>query len=152
MDKRISELDEKTDAATKAMLQKLIEKKQKYEKLKRNHLFLLWITMMSGFSFIIYLYDSIIDPYGYSFAIMFSIFVSKTIHLYFLIVLIGCYGLMNLLQEKRDKAESEFHTLRCEIIDKSNDLWSEKEAWQDRHLVFEMMKKHFDINLYYESK
>lgn len=152
MDIRISQLDHKTDEATKIMLQKVIDKKRKYEKLKKSHLFVLWTTILSSFSFFIYLFYTVVDPNAHSFAMMFSVFVSNTMHLYVLMILIGCYGMMNLLREKRDKAESEFHTLRCEIIDKSTDLWSGKDAWQQRHLVFDMMKKQFDINLYYESK
>ncbi|MEW8986220.1 MAG: DUF2663 family protein, partial [Bacillus sp. (in: firmicutes)] len=62
------------------------------------------------------------------------------------------YGLMNLFRNKRDKAEKEFHALRCEIIDKSKDLWRKEEAWSNRHLVFEMMKKNYDINLFHENK
>jgi hypothetical protein len=59
---------------------------------------------------------------------------------------------MNIFREKKEKAEKEFHALRCEIIDKSKDLWKKEESWTSRHLVFEMMKKTFDINLYHENK
>ncbi len=69
-----------------------------------------------------------------------------------LIVIFGLYGLMNVYRQKRDKAEKEFHALRCEIIDKSKDLWKKEDAWNNRHLVFEMMKQNYDINLYHENK
>lgn len=152
MEQSIRDLDDKTDEATKVMLQKLVDKKQKYERYKRYHEIVLWITILSACYFFYYLYETIITPYGYSFAWMFSVFVQKSTHLNYLLFLIGGYGMMNLLLYKRDKAETEYHELRCEIIDKSDDLWGEKDAWQQRHLVFEMMKKKFDINLYYESK
>lgn len=69
-----------------------------------------------------------------------------------LILTIGLFGLMNLLKQKREKAEKEFHDLRREIVDKSKDLWKKEEAWKNRHQVFEMMKNNYDINLFYESK
>jgi hypothetical protein len=83
---------------------------------------------------------------------MFSAFLAQTYNLYALIFIFGLYGLMNLLKEKKDKAEKEYHALRCEIIDKSKDLWKQEDAWRNRHLVFEMMKKNYDINLYHENK
>lgn len=69
-----------------------------------------------------------------------------------LIFIIGLYGFMNLIRGKRDKAEKEFHALRCEIIDKSKDLWKKEDEWKNRHIVFEMMKENFDINLFHENK
>nr|WP_193750923.1 DUF2663 family protein [Bacillus coahuilensis] len=41
--------------------------------------------------------------------------------------------------------------MRKEIVDRSKDLWKE-QRWNDRHIVFEHMKKNYDINLYHESK
>ena len=83
---------------------------------------------------------------------MFSSFVGQETNLYFLVAAGGLFGLMNLLKAKREKAEKEFHALRCEIIDKSKDLWKKEDEWKNRHLVYETMKKHYDINLYHENK
>jgi hypothetical protein len=65
---------------------------------------------------------------------------------------IGLYGYMVLIKKKLDKAEKEFQLLRCEIINKSKQLWEKEEEWKNRHKVFEMMKKNYDINLYHENK
>ena len=51
-----------------------------------------------------------------------------------------------------DKAEKEYQLLRCEIITKSKLLWEKESEWKNRHKVFEMMKKNYDINLYHENK
>ena len=91
-------------------------------------------------------------PYSYSFASMFSAYVNNSLNLYIIVFVVGLYGLMNLLREKREKFEKEYHALRCEIIDKSKDLWKQEDQWKHRHLVFEMMKKNYDINLYHENK
>lgn len=152
MESEILLLDDKTDQATKQMLQKVVDKKRKFERLKFRHLIVMWATIILGFFYFIFLYKTILTPFSYSFAAMFSAFVDDSKHLYLLILLVGLYGFMNLLREKREKAEKEYHALRCEIIDKSKDLWKKEEEWKNRHKVFEMMKKNYDINLYHESK
>lgn len=152
MESSIQFLDDRTDKATKQMLQKVVERKRKFDIFTFRHLIVLWTTIFSAFIYLIFLYKTIGLPYSYSFAAMFSAFVGQTYNLYALIFIVGLYGLMNLLKEKKDKAEKEYHALRCEIIDKSKDLWKQEEAWKNRHLVFEMMKKNYDINLYHENK
>jgi len=152
MESSIIMLDERTDKATKQMLQKVVERKQKFDTITFRHLLVLWTTVFAAFFYILFLYKTVAAPYSYSFAAMFSAFVDQTFNLYALVLIGGLYGLMNLLREKKDKAEKEYHALRCEIIDKSKDLWKEEEAWKNRHTVFEMMKKNYDINLYHENK
>ncbi|MFB6465972.1 DUF2663 family protein [Cytobacillus sp. Hz8] len=152
MEAPILMLDEHTDQATKQMLQKVVDKKKKFDKYKFRHNMVIWLTIMTAFIYLLYLYYSIILPYSYSFAAMFSAFVDNSKNLYMLILTIGLYGFMNLLRQKQEKAEKEFLDLRREIVDKSKDLWKKEEAWKSRHHVFEMMKKHYDINLFYESK
>ncbi|WP_066047514.1 YpbF family protein [Robertmurraya korlensis] len=152
MESDILLLDDRTDQATKQMLQKVVDKKRKFDKLKLRHLLVMWTTIFLCFIYFYFLYKLILAPYSYSFAAMFSVFVDHSANLYILVIVVGLYGFMNLLKEKREKAEKEYHALRCEIIDKSKDLWKKEEEWKNRHKVFEMMKKNFDINLYHESK
>ncbi|WP_147533819.1 YpbF family protein [Bacillus marasmi] len=152
MGESVLNLDERTDPATRQILQNVIKRKQKYDQLKQKHLFVMSITLFLLFCYMVYLYYVVVGPYSYSFARMFSAFVDHKLNLLFLILTVGSYGLMNLFRNKRDKAEKEFHALRCEIIDKSKDLWRKEEAWSNRHLVFEMMKKNYDINLFHEKK
>lgn len=145
-------LDERTDQATRKMLQKVVERKQKFDKLTFWHLMIMWGTIIIAFGYFIVLYYTLFKPYSYSFATVFSVYVNNSNHLFMLMIVLGLFGLMNVFRQKRDKAEKEFHLLRCEIIDKSKDLWSNKDEWKNRHLVFEMMKKNYDINLYHENK
>ncbi|MGG7617904.1 YpbF family protein [Bacillus coreaensis] len=152
MESEILLLDNRTDQATRQMLQKVIDKKRKFDKLKLRHLLVMWTTIFLCFIYFYYLYKVVLTPYSYSFAAMFSVFVDQSSNLYMLVIIVGLYGFMNLLREKREKAEKEYHALRCEIIDKSKDLWKKEDEWKNRHKVFEMMKKNFDINLYHESK
>lgn len=152
MEQLIEELDHRTDPATKKMLQNVVQRKRKFDKFKNRHLIVMWTTIGMAGIFLAYLYHTAIKPYSYSFYEVFSVFVSHTPNLYFLTLTAGLFGLMNLLKEKREKAEKEFHALRCEIIDKSKDLWKKEDEWKNRHLVFEMMKKSYDINLFHENK
>lgn len=152
MESPIIMLDERTDQATRKMLQKVVERKQKYDQLHYWHLVLMWSSIFVSFSYFLYLYYSIFTPYSYSFAAMFSVYVNHSSHLFMLMCVIGLFGMMNVFRQKRDKAEKEFHALRCEIIDKSKDLWKQEDQWKNRHIVFEVMKKNYDINLYHENK
>ena len=145
-------LDDRTDPAAKKMLQKVVERKRKYDQLKSRHLLIMWSTIFISLGYYLYLYYFIFHPYSYSFSAAFSVFVHHSINLYLLMLVIGLFGLMNLIREKRDKAEKEFHALRCEIIDKSKDLWKKEDEWKNRHIVFEMMKKNYEINLFHENK
>lgn len=152
MEQPILMLDERTDPAAKQMLQNVVIRKKKFDEYKKKHLLSIYFTMFFTVCYFIYLYVTVVTPYSYSFASMFSAYVNNIGNLYSLIITIGAFGLMNLLRGKREKAEKEYHALRCEIIDKSKDLWKKEDSWTNRHLVFEMMKKTYDINLYHENK
>ncbi|WP_409298029.1 YpbF family protein [Peribacillus sp. SCS-26] len=141
-----------TDQAAKQMLQAVVKRKAKFKKMKHNHLLALWACMAVSSMFLLYIYYFVAKPYSYSFFAMFSAFINDPLHFFYLASSIGLYGYMLVLKKKTDKAEKEFHALRCEIIDKSKHLWKQESAWKQRHLVFEMMKKEFDINLYHENK
>lgn len=152
MDEVIRNLEPWTDQATKQMLQGVVKRKKKFDKYKKMHLSVMWFTVMSAFFYMVYLYKSIYLPYAYSFEALFSVFVNNSMNSYLVVLIVSLYGFMNLLKKKVDKYEKEFHALRCEIIDKSKDLWKNETAWKNRHTVFEAMKKEYDINLYHENK
>ncbi|MBM7694727.1 hypothetical protein JOC77_004204 [Peribacillus deserti] len=152
MEPSIVMLDDKTDQATKQMLQAVVKRQQKFKKYKHNHILTLCACLMISLMFLLYVYWFIAKPYSYSFFAMFSAFVNNSLNFFYLSVTIGLYGYMIVLKKKVDKAEKEFHALRCEIIEKSKDLWRPESAWKARHTVYDMMKKNFDINLYHENK
>lgn len=152
MEQEIENLDNRTDPATKRMLQNLIERKRKFDRFKSRHLLSVWVTIGLISIYFYYLYVTVLQPYSYSFAEIFSVYVQNSANLYFLILTVGTYGFMILLKEKREKAEKEYQALRCEIVDRSKDLWKKEEEWKNRHIVFDMMKKKFDINLFHENK
>ena len=151
MNPHIAKLNDWTDLATKQMLQNVIDRKQKWDKLKNTHLLLLWSSTFITFCFFYYFYKTIIGPYSYSFEAIFSAFFSKDIHLYVFLFIFGMFGAVKVIYDKKEKAEKEYHALRSEIIDRSKDLWKE-DSWKRRHQIYELMKKEWDINLYHVSK
>lgn len=152
METSIKMLDDRTDHATKKMLANVVAKKRKFDGLKSRHQLSIMVFLLVATIYFLYIFNSVIEPHAYSMYEVFSVYVASSINLYGLAATAGLFGLMNLLKNKKEKAESEFHALRCEIIDKSKDLWKKEDEWKNRHLVFEMMKDLYDINLYHENK
>ncbi|RDI42958.1 DUF2663 family protein [Falsibacillus pallidus] len=151
MESSIIMLDELADQTTKQLLENVVKRKRKFDKLKWRHFLVIWTSVFYTLALFYYLYKFIMVKYSYSFADMFSVFIQKQSDLYLLLISAALFGAAKILYEKKEKAEKEYHALRCEIIDRSKDLWKE-ERWKSRHKVFEMMKKEYDINLYHESK
>ena len=88
MESSIIILDERTDQATRKVLQKVVERKQRYEQLKSRHLIVMWSTIFISFFYFIYLYYYLFQPYSYSFSAIFSGYVNQSSNLYMLILLL----------------------------------------------------------------
>ncbi len=151
MESNIILLSEDTDQATKQMLQHLIERKRKLNYYQRTHKLFLLISIIYTLCVFYFMNRFIIVPYSYSLYELFTLLVNNTKYLYIILLSVGFFGVSNILFNKKEKYEKEYHDLRCEIIDRSKDLWK-GDAWKNRHKVFQMMKKNYDINLYHESK
>jgi hypothetical protein len=151
MNSKIIMLENWTDQATKQMLHNLIERKQKFDNFKKRHLILMWTSVFISFLFMYYLSRVLFNPYSFSFEALVSAFVSSSLFINLSLLCIGLFGATKVLYTKKEKAEKEYHELRCEIIDRSKDLWKD-EAWKKRHKIYELMKSEWDINLYHESK
>lgn len=151
MDSVLLMLDDETDEATKQMLQNLIERKRKLDKLHKKQMFFLSLFFLYTFLFIYLFYKKLLIPYSDSAFQIISSFFDSRMMLLLLLAGAALLGAVKIFRDQKDKAEEEFHALRCEIIDKSKDLWK-NDAWENRHKIFEMMERKFGINLYHESK
>jgi len=151
MDTPIQQL-EYTDQATKQMLENVRKRKKKFDDLKMWHYFAIYGTLLFAFIFTVYFYVSYVKQYSFSFLAMLSAVLNDTVAVYLLAFTIVGFGAMNLLKQQKEKKEKEYQELRCEIVDRSKDLWKREEEWKNRHIVFEIMKKQYDINLYHEKK
>ncbi|WP_042457963.1 YpbF family protein [Neobacillus dielmonensis] len=143
---------EHTDEATKQMLENVRKRKEKFDIAEKKHFWSIYITIALAIIFFVYFYFYIARYYSYSFFSMFSASLNDrwTVPLFGLTMI--SYGAMNILRKQKDKKEKEYQELRCEIVDRSKDLWKKEEEWRNRHIVFEVMKKTYDINLYHEKK
>jgi hypothetical protein len=151
MDKPILLL-EHTDEATKQMLENVRKRKIKFDTAKRLHYLSIYSLLLFAFLFFSYFYFMIAKQYSYSFFAMFSASVSDAINISLMAVTAILYGAMNVLRQQKDKKEKEYQELRCEIVNRSKDLWKKEEHWKSRHVDFDVMKKTYDINLYHEKK
>ncbi|PLS02097.1 DUF2663 family protein [Neobacillus cucumis] len=151
MDTPIQQL-EHTDQATKQMLENVRKRKKKFDDVKMWHYFSIYGTLFLAFIFTFYFYITFVKQYSYSFLAMLSAGLNDTVAVYLLAFTIVGFGAMNLLKQQKEKKEKEYQELRCEIVDRSKDLWKREEEWKNRHIVFEIMKKQYDINLYHEKK
>ncbi|MDR6998581.1 YpbF family protein [Neobacillus niacini] len=141
-----------TDETTKQILENVRKRKKKFDDAKRLHNYWIMATLVVSFIYLYYFYITIGKQYSYSFFSMFSVSVSDVKNLILLAMTILMYGWMNVLKQKKDKFEKEYHELRCEVVDRSKDLWKKEDQWKNRHIDFEIMKKTYDINLYHAKK
>ncbi|MBI0576185.1 YpbF family protein [Neobacillus cucumis] len=141
-----------TDETTKQILENVRKRKKKFDDSKKLHNYWIMATLVVSFIYLYYFYITIGKQYSYSFFAMFSVSVSDLKNLILLAMTILMYGWMNVLKQKKDKFEKEYHDLRCEIVDRSKDLWKKEEQWKNRHVDFEIIKKTYDINLYHAKK
>jgi hypothetical protein len=143
---------EYTDQATKQMLENVRKRKKKFDDIKMWHYLSVYSTLFFAFIFTVYFYITFVKQYSFSFIAMLSAVINDTVAVYLLAFTIIGLGAMNLLKQQKEKKEKEYQELRCEIVDRSKDLWKKEEDWKNRHIVFEIMKKQYDINLYHEKK
>ncbi|MBS4217282.1 DUF2663 family protein [Bacillus sp. FJAT-49711] len=151
MEAFLVDLGDHTDQTTKQMLQNLIDKRIKYNRYKNIHFLLLSIAFLFGFFVFSLFYKATIETSTNSVLDTFFILVKKNHFLTLFFIAFTLFGSVKVIFEKKEKTEKEYHALRCEIIDKSKDLWK-GDKWNQRHRVFEQMKKKYDINLYHQSK
>lgn len=139
-----------TDEVTKQMLLGVIEKKEKLDQWKTKVKLVQIATIVGSVAFLAYVvWEILLSPRPASSKVV--AFFGETNHLFFLFLLGTAIFVMGVYQKKCDKAEEEFHALRCEIIQKSADLWRTEDEWKKRHEWFTMMKTKYDINLFYEN-
>jgi exonuclease III len=143
---------EHTDDATKQMLENVRKRKEKFDNYKRWHYLSIYVTLLFAFLFFSSFYITIAKQYSYSFFAMFSAAVNDLRIMSLLGATVILYGAMNILRQQKDKKEKEYQELRCEIVNRSKDLWKKEEHWKNRHIDFDVMKKNYDINLYHEKK
>ncbi|MGE6629499.1 YpbF family protein [Bacillus sp. NPDC077027] len=140
------------DQPTKKMIETLIKRKRKYEAFARQCKRWQWTALLSLAILIFYLVISAnvhgqLQPEG-----MIATLLGNELFLFWIMAEVFAFYASYFYKKKEEKAEDEYHKLRCEIIQKSTDLWPQSDTWKDREAVFRFMQTNYDINLYFESK
>ncbi|APH04569.1 DUF2663 family protein [Bacillus weihaiensis] len=148
----IQQLNYHTDLPTKKMLNNLVDRKRKFDGYKDKCFKAQLFTFTILIGFLVYLYVYIIQPSGGRIEFVISSIFDGELHLFIVLLIVAGYATAKYYKKKEDKAEKEFHALRCEVISKSSELWPQPTRWEKRHDVFAMMKNEYDINLFHESK
>ncbi|MFC3882754.1 DUF2663 family protein [Bacillus songklensis] len=152
MDDQIKQLNHLTDEVAKQMLQSVVDKKRKFDKVNEKERRIRWLLLGCLGLICIYLFFSFQQLSLITYRSVISFVLSSFYHLFMILIVFSLYYYLLQVRKKSEKVEKEFHDLRCEIIQKSSDLWRGDEKWGERKHVFSMMKKEFDVNLYYENK
>ncbi|RSK27477.1 DUF2663 family protein [Bacillus sp. HMF5848] len=133
------------------MLQKVVKNKKKFDKYELTYDILRICSLVSLGLYVLYILIFIVLPH-HSFSGMISAYLNISYQVYALMVIIALFSTMKLYEKKKDKAEKEFHALRCEIIQKGPDLWATIAEWEKRYTLFKKIKDDYDINLFHENK
>ncbi|RAP09198.1 YpbF family protein [Bacillus velezensis] len=152
MDSLWKQLDRFADGPTKQMLQALVKRKLKYENYAAQCRRWQWASLVCfSLMCILLMFKSFNAPQASPQLILQEV-LGHTVYLCWIMASAFAYCTSYYFKKKEEKAEGEFHKLRCEIIQKSTDLWPQPEKWRARESVFHLMKHRYDINLYFESK
>ena len=101
MESPIMMLDERTDQATRKMLQKVVERKQKFEKLEFQHLCIMWSTILLSFGIFYICILLYLSPIPIP-LLLYSLSISIILFIYImLMVVIGLFGFMNVYRAKK---------------------------------------------------
>jgi uncharacterized membrane protein len=152
MDRRIQQLNELTDEVAKQMLQSVIDKKTKLDQIQNKERRIRWLLLGCLALICAYILFSFQQLSFVTYQTAFTFILSSVYHLVMLIIVFSLYYYLLQVRKKSEKIEKEFHDLRCEVIQKSPHLWGDPQKWAARQQVFSMIKKEYDINLYYENK
>lgn len=64
-------------------------------------------------------------------------------------LIIGFFRFQHVTKEY-EEADDDYEELRTELIERSEELWSEPVEWKNRHRVFAFLEEEYDINLYHK--
>ncbi|NNU90400.1 MULTISPECIES: YpbF family protein [Anoxybacillus] len=139
------------DEVTKAILQRMITHKREWEDMKKRMKWSFILFLFSLALFGLYIYQTVVIPNHSSTERMIVAAIDNE-RIFWFTAFVGSLGwFVSFCKKKSDKAEQDFHALRCEFIQKSSELL-EKRTWEKRHVLYEWMKETYDITLYHENK
>ena len=134
----------------KVILSDLIELKSQYEYYLKKKVLWMYIMIVCLGGFIGYTTLFTLIPYWNNLGMIIRRFLAGSDHLFLLLLSIVSYATFQKIHQTCEKKEEEFHSLRCEVIQRSEELWGQNHL-DIKYQIFEEMKKSYGINLYYEN-
>lgn len=135
---------------TGKVLHELVKRKKEEKRWKRavGRTGMLLIALFAGlFLYFILEKQSIMDRF--SFTAFLSVFSDPYLCLFGMGLFLG-FVRLQYVSKKYEDADDDFEELRCEIIDRGEELWSEPEEWRNRYHIFSLLEKEHDINLFHK--
>ena len=148
MDKVVMELPH-TDMATKVVLFGLVKKKAKFDKFERNYKMTLFLLFFLCGAFLLNCYWLFGTGFFPKDELYLTLFKDR-LNILLIISFALAFCWLIVMRRRSEKYEHEFEALRSEVIDRSGDFWQD-ESWDNRHAVYEIMDKHYQINLFFEK-
>ncbi|WP_458412657.1 DUF2663 family protein [Schinkia sp. CFF1] len=139
------------DEVGQVIIQDLCKLKTKYEKKESELKLLRMMMLISAAIFIGYVLIFTVLPFRFQYGVMISRLINDGYHYLFIAVLVTLHFRFRFIEKKAEKLEKEYNALRCEVIQRSEELWPEGEKRAKRHHFFKLMKEKYKINLYYEN-
>ncbi|AKU32794.1 MULTISPECIES: DUF2663 family protein [Bacillus] len=140
------------DQPTQKMIETLIKRKRKYEGFAKQCKRWQWTALLSLAILLFYFVITANSGGSLQPEAMIATLLGHEVFLFWIMAEVFAFYASYYYKKKEEKAEDEYHKLRCEIIQKSTDLWPQSNQWEEREAVFHFMQTQYDINLYYESK
>ena len=131
------------------ILKRLVESKKKEKKYETIHFWWGLTTLLCLLLAGCYVYWSKLMVTN-TFITSLQALTSDIFFMVFVIIIVLCLLQLKYSKKKFEKAEKEFESLRMEVIERTVELWENEEHWKNRHKVFEVMEKEYDINLYHK--
>ncbi|ARK30270.1 DUF2663 family protein [Halalkalibacter krulwichiae] len=136
--------------AVKFMLEELVSRKNKLEKMEHAKLWWSMFALFCAAVFFLFGYR-VVNTHGTDYSANFlSALLGHPVLLILMLLLSISFIQLNHFVKKANKAEKEFDELREEFIARSTELWEMDATWEARDKVFSFMKQEHDINLYHK--
>lgn len=139
------------DEVGQVIIKDLCELKKKHDKKEAELKFYKGGLLLASVLFLVYVLFFSVVPYRFHFNSMITVLINNVNNYFFIALIVTFFYRMKFIEKKAESAEKEYNALRCEVIQRTEELWPDGERRQKRHLFLKEMKDKYNINLYYEN-
>jgi cobalamin biosynthesis protein CobD/CbiB len=137
------------NSLTSVVLAQLVEKKAEKDKWKKAlnqwGLSMLFVVVAT----FVYLYYFKVRTASYMANPLTLLFDDEMVWVCIVYLILSSFQMI-WMKKKYKKADDDYEAIRKDFIDRNEEWWSDEEQWEMRHVVFEFMKKEYNINIYHK--